>query len=115
MCPTERSPGEEPDPVIPHICIGLRDWLKISMELKQRELSAQCEPEGKMKRMALEAGHTLFLHGVNPNMQVSFLLNYQRKKKEIGFQVNRFTFVFMIIIVTIVLQLKCARVRELSL
>lgn len=76
---------------------------------------AQCEPEGKVKPMALEAGHTLFLHGVNPNMQVSFLLNYQRKKKEIGFQVNRLAFVIMIIIVTIALQLKCTQVRELRL
>lgn len=80
MCHIERSPREEPDPVIPHVCIGLKDWLGISMELKQWEHSVQCEPEGKVKPISLKAGNSLFLHGVNPARQVSFLLNYQRKK-----------------------------------
>lgn len=78
--PMERSLGEELDPVIPHICIRLKE-LGISMQLKQWGLSLQCEPEGKVKPMASTAENSLFLLGVNPDMQVSFLLNYQRKKK----------------------------------
>ena len=41
----EESPGGEPDHVIPHICIDLKNWLGLSMELKQWEVSIQREPE----------------------------------------------------------------------